>query len=143
VVSGAADTTLPTEKLWAIWSDLEHWPDWSPLHKSVTRDSESATLAIGASFTQQIGLGFPIGTTTELVTISLLEPARHAAWEGRANRVCNCHLWSFTPLPEGGTHVSNVEAFTGFPVALLRPMVRHRWNDAFQAAVDGLIRQCG
>lgn len=73
MVSGASDTTIPTETLWAAWSDLDHWPAWSPLHKSVTRDGTGA-LAVGASFNQQIGLGFPIGTTTEVVTISLLEP---------------------------------------------------------------------
>lgn len=143
VVSGASDTTLSPEKLWAVWSDLEHWPDWSPLHQSVTRDTAAATLATGASFSQKLGLGFPIGTTTEIVTISLLEPGRHAAWEGHANGVRNCHLWSFTPLSGGGTHVSNVEAFSGFPIALLQLMVRRRWNRSFQDALDGLIRRCG
>jgi hypothetical protein len=53
----------------------------------------------------------------------------------------NCYLWSFTPLPDGGTHVSNTEVFAGFPVAVLRPLVIRRWNRLFQAAVDGLIGQ--
>ena len=140
VVGGASETTIPAETLWSVWSDLEQWPAWSPLHKRVTRGG-SAKLTSGATFSQQIGLGFPVGTTTELVTVSLLEPDRLAAWEGHANGIRNCHLWSFTPLSSGGTHVSNVEGFSGLPVALLRPMVAHRWNRAFQDAVDGLVRR--
>jgi hypothetical protein len=72
---------------------------------------------------------------------TLLESGRRAAWTGDANGIRNCHLWSFTPLADGGTHVSNTEVFSGFPVAVLRPLVTRRWNRLFQAAVDGLIGQ--
>jgi len=93
-------------------------------------------LAAGATFDQQISLGFPIGTTTQHVTIDLLEPARRASWSGDSNGVRSCHLWSFSPLPGGRTHVSNVEAFAGITVAMLRPLAARRWNRPFQAAVD-------
>jgi hypothetical protein len=56
VVTGTADTVTPPEDLWAAWSDLERWPLWSPLHRSVTGTPEAA-LAAGASFDQQISLG--------------------------------------------------------------------------------------
>jgi len=105
----------------------------------ITRAS-TAGLTAGSAFEQQIDLGFPIGTTTEHVTIDLLEPARRIAWAGDSNGVRSCHLWSFTPALHGGTHVSNVEAFTGIPVAMLRPLVARRWHRLFQAAIDGLIR---
>src|SRR5260221_2531196 len=41
VVAGAADTVTPPEDLWAAWSDLERWPLWSPLHRSVTGTPEA------------------------------------------------------------------------------------------------------
>ena len=138
VVRGAADTGLSAEQLWTVWADLAHWPDWSPLHQSVTVTSP-APLAAGSTFDQRISLGFPAGTTTEHVTISLLEPARRAAWAGSGNGVRSCHLWSFTPLPGSGTRVINTESFAGLPAALLRPLAGRRWNRDFQAAVDGLI----
>jgi hypothetical protein len=139
VVAGAADTSAAAEDLWAVWADLERWPAWSPLHRSVTR-AEPPGLAAGGTFDQQIDLGFPVGTTTEHVTLALVEPARRVAWAGAGNGIRSCHLWSFTPLPGGGTHVANTEAFTGLPAAMLRPLVGRRWNRLFQAAVDGLIR---
>lgn len=138
VVSGEAGTAVPAGDLWAVWADLEHWPLWSPLHLAVTKTSPGP-LAAGATFDQRLRLGFPAGTTTEHVTIAELEPARRAAWAGSGNGIRSCHLWSFTPLPGGGTRVSNTEAFAGLPAAILRPLVARRWNRAFQDAVDGLI----
>ena len=41
VVAGAADTVTRPEDLWAAWSDLERWPLWSPLHRSVTGTPEA------------------------------------------------------------------------------------------------------
>lgn len=138
VIAGEADTEVSGADLWATWTDLPRWPEWSPLHRSVTTTGTEG-LAAGATFDQQISLGFPIGTTTQHVTIDLLEPARRASWSGDSNGVRSCHLWSFSPLPDGGTHVSNVEVFAGLTVAMLRPLVARRWNRLFQTAVDGLI----
>jgi hypothetical protein len=140
VVSGTADTAIPAEVVWARWTDLERWPVWSPLHRSVTPAARTAELAAGATFDQQLSLGFPIGATSQHVVIDLLEPARRASWSGSSSGIKSCHLWSFTPSPDGGTHVSNVEVFAGATVAMLRPLVARRWNRQFQAAVDGLIR---
>jgi hypothetical protein len=139
VVSGAVDTVTSAEDLWAVWADLQHWPRWSPLHRSAAWTSADR-LTAGATFDQRISLGFPLGTSTQHVTISLLEPARRASWAGAGNGVTSCHLWSFTPLPGGGTHISNVEAFAGLPVAILGPLVTRRWNRQCQAGVDGLVR---
>lgn len=140
VVRGSAQAAEPAEDLWAVWANVERWPDWSPLHLSVTR-GEPGGLVAGATFRQQIELGFPVGKTSEVATLSVLEPARRAAWVGNANGIRNCHLWSFTPLPAGGTRVDNIEVFSGLLVALLRPAVARRWNRLFQGAVDGLIRR--
>jgi len=140
VVSGTARSAAAAAQLWAVWADLEKWPRWSPLYRSVSWTGP-ARLAEGATFDQQLSLGFPVGTTTEHVTLALVEPGQRAAWAGASNGVRSCHLWSFIPLPGGGTQVSNVEAFTGLPVALVRPLTARRWNRDFQGAVDGLIRQ--
>ncbi len=85
VVSGAADTTTSAEDLWAVWADLERWPLWSPLHRSAAWTS-AARLTAGATVDQRISLGFPVGTTTEHVTISLGGPPVEPPVPGRRRR---------------------------------------------------------
>jgi hypothetical protein len=55
--------------------------------------------------------------------------------------VRSCHLWTFTPLPGGGTRVGNTEVFTGTVIGLTKPLLAPRWRRQFQQAVDGLLRQ--
>jgi pyridoxine 4-dehydrogenase len=42
------------------------------------------------------------------------------SWSGNSSGIKSCHLWSFRPSPDGGTHVSNVEVFAGFYFSSLR-----------------------
>jgi hypothetical protein len=107
----------------------------------VSHQGSTGKLTAGAAFDQRISLGFPVGTTTEHATLAVFAPARRAAWESAANGIRSCHLWSFSPLPTGGTRVRNTEVLTGLPAGLLRPLVARRWNRAFQGAVDDLIRR--
>jgi hypothetical protein len=51
--------------------------------------------------------------SSQRVTIDLLKPARRASWSGDSNGIKSCHLRSFAPSPEDGTHVINVEMFAG------------------------------
>ena len=135
---GVARTELSADGLWEVLGDVEAWPDWSPLHRAVAWQQGSA-LTVGARFEQQLDLGFPVGRTTEQVTLALAEPGRRAGWTGDKGGVRSCHVWAFTPTPDGGTEVSNVEALTGFPIALVHPFVARRWQRQFQAAAEGLV----
>jgi hypothetical protein len=60
---------------------------------------------------------------------------------GEANGVRSCHQWSFTPLPGGGTRVSDTEVFAGCQPRCSARWSSTRWNRAFQAAVDGPMRR--
>ena len=138
VVSGSALADVSPERLWAVLADLERWSQWSPLHRAAAWTDGDA-LTPGSRFEQQLELGFPVGRTTEEVTLAFAEPETRAGWVGDANGVKSCHLWSFAAAEGAGTGVSNVEVFSGTPVGLIKPLVARRWRHAFQAAVDGLI----
>src|SRR5260221_10351604 len=58
VVAGA-DTVTPPEDLWAAWSDLERWPLWSPLHRSVTGTPEAGWRPEDAWRSLEEGAGWP------------------------------------------------------------------------------------
>jgi hypothetical protein len=40
------DTTAPVEKVWRVWSDVNHWPEWNPDMKESRLDG---TLKLGAT----------------------------------------------------------------------------------------------
>jgi uncharacterized membrane protein len=137
----AADaiTDLPVDRLWATWSDLPRWPEWStPLHLSARWASGDSFLP-GARFEQVIQLGFPLGRTTSRETVRTVEPGRLVSWAKEENGVRSCHVWQFVQLPDGRTRVSNVEVFHGLPIGVIKPLVSARWRRLFQASVDNLI----
>jgi len=139
IVQGSSVTTASPERVWAMWSDLSTWPQWSPLHLQATWAGEPGFTA-GAQFDQTIKLGFPVGTKTQRVLVDVLEPGVRASWSGDENGIRNCHVWTFTPADDGGTRISDVEIFTGTLMGLVRPLVGRRWNSLFQGAADRLAR---
>ena len=142
VLSGFAKCPLPTARLWSVLADVTSWPGWSPLHARAYWIGSTEPVS-GARFEQVLELGFPVGTKTEEVTIGLAEPARLFGWTGSGGGIRSCHLWKLDAQVDGTTAVSNVEAFIGLPVALVRPFVAARWRRQFQQAVDGLISTAG
>jgi uncharacterized membrane protein len=140
VTTAAATTDQPAARLWALWSQLPRWPEWStPLH-SAARWISGESFTPGAQFNQVIHLGFPLGRTSSHETVRTVEPQRRVAWSKEENGVRSCHLWQFEPLPDGGTRISNTEVFHGIPIALVKPLVATRWNRLFQTSVDNLIK---
>jgi uncharacterized membrane protein len=138
VVVGSGSSNAPVAQLWTLWSDLERWPAWSPIHRSV-KLVDAKPLSVGGSFDQELELGFPVGVQRERATFDEFEPQVRASWSGDKNGVRSCHVWRFEPTPDGGTRVHNVEIFVGTTIGLVKPFVAKRWNGLFQRAVDGLI----
>jgi hypothetical protein len=138
VVAGSGTSPASAAELWAVWCDLERWPAWSPIHRSVTV-VDATSLSVGGSFDQELGLGFPVGVQRERATFDEFEPHVRASWSGDKNGVRSCHVWRFEPVSGGGTRIHNVEVFVGTTIGLVKPLVGKRWNRLFQSPVDGLI----
>ena len=138
VATGSGSSDLPAAQLWTVWSDLERWPAWSPIHRSV-KLVDAKPLSVGSSFDQELELGFPVGVQRERATFDEFETQVRASWSGDKNGVRSCHVWRFEPMPEGGTRVHNVEIFVGTTIGLVKPFVAKRWNGLFQRSVDALI----
>src|SRR5262245_50259423 len=74
VTAAQAVTDQPADRLWATWSDLPRWPEWStPLHLAA-RWAGADSFTPGAKFEQVIQLGFPLGRTTSHETVRVVEP---------------------------------------------------------------------
>ena len=141
ILSAEKEAAIPSPVLWATWSRLEDWPSWSrPLHVSAHWLNEPEWKT-GAKFEQKLNLGFPVGEVVSLEEVGPITKGRRAMWSKNENGIKSCHIWSFERLPEGKTRVSNIEVFQGFKVALIRPFVARRWQQMFQASVDGLVQR--
>jgi hypothetical protein len=67
VVMGSGTSPASAANLWTVWCDLERWPTWSPIHRSVAV-VDATSLSVGGSFGQELDLGFPVGVQRERAT---------------------------------------------------------------------------
>jgi hypothetical protein len=141
IVAAAQEIDLPAAGLWETWSRLGDWPLWStPLHLAA-HWAGAPGWATGASFTQTINLGFPIGQLISTETVVAYIPGRQVSWARDQKGIRSCHIWDFEPLAVDRTRVTNLEVFHGLPIGLLKPLVAGRWQQLFAQSVAGLARQ--
>ena len=140
IVFGEREVNIPRERIWQIWTRLEEWPKWSALHTS-TRWLNRSEWQVGAQFEQVLNLGFPLGSITAIETVGAIIPGERVSWWKDEKGIRSNHVWTFEALPDGGTHITNLEIFHGMSIGLIKPLVASRWQRLFQGSVDGLIKQ--
>ena len=105
------------ERVWAILTDLDKYPQWNPLfHHAQGR------LEMGG----QVDATYRTGKkdTTLHCAIVTLDPARSLAWKYHVllpGLWSGVHTFTIEPLWEGGVLFHDVEVFTG----LLVPLMAH------------------
>ncbi|HEX3054263.1 MAG TPA: SRPBCC family protein [Aggregatilineaceae bacterium] len=138
VVSASQEVDLPRAILWETWARLEAWPNWSkPLHLAA-RWSGPAGWVAGATFEQELNLGFPVGKMTSAETVGAVVPEEQVMWSKDEKGIKSCHIWRFETVSANRTRVSNVEVFHGTLMGLVKPLVANRWQQYFEQAVKGL-----
>lgn len=140
IVYASRDVDLPPERLFATWAALERWPDWQPL-VGEARWIDTPGWRAGARFEQVLRLGFPLNRFHSRELVGAVEPNRRVSWWKDENGVRSHQVWSFEPLPDGGTRLTDFQILHGATVGLLRPVIENRWQGLFDHAVDGLIQE--
>lgn len=138
-VVSSGSVGAPVEKVWELFSRIENWPRWSPLHEGVRWKGERG-FRVAGGFEQVVSLGFPLGTIRSEEFVTKLTPGREVMWCKSEGGVTSCHVWRFTPVTPERTFVVNAAVFHGRPVGLLAPLVQSRWSRLFQQSVSGLAR---
>ncbi|KAG2374123.1 hypothetical protein C9374_011202 [Naegleria lovaniensis] len=129
------------------FQDLKSWHEWSsPLHSKAHYHSntETSTFSIGTKFSQDLNLGFPIGSKTsqECITdLIISETQCTIQWSKQEGGLSSCHIWSFDCLSSTHLQITNVEVFHGIPMVLVRPLVSKRWNQLFEKSLEGFVKQ--
>jgi len=99
----------PFEKVWAVLTGIDRWPEWQPDVSSVALEGD---LAVGSVFRWK-AKGMNI---TSLLQV--LEPKRRVGWTGRSLGMNAIHVWVLDPRGEG-TRVVTEESLSGwFPRVL-------------------------
>jgi uncharacterized protein YndB with AHSA1/START domain len=100
----------PLEKVWALQTDIERWPEWQPDVASAKLEGD---LAVGTIFRWK-AQGINITSTLQEV-----EPGRRIGWTGSAIGMTAVHIWTFEPR-EDGTWVITEESLSGWLPRILK-----------------------
>ena len=104
----------PPEIVWALLSDIDHWPDWQPgIDRASILLPAHGPAAAGARF------DWSTGHVTIHSRIALLVPRERLAWTGRMLVFRAVHCWRLIALANGATLVTTDESLSGWPVAWL------------------------
>lgn len=139
VLFSARDTDLPPARLWAAWEKLEAWPTWSGGLVLETRWIDTPGWRAGARFEQVLDLGWMMSHVRSIETVGAADTGRLVSWWKDQGGVKSNHIWSFEPLPDGGSRIIDCEVLHGPLVGLARPLTEHTWQHRFDVAIDGLI----
>jgi uncharacterized protein YndB with AHSA1/START domain len=111
-VVSASDVEIeaPIDRVWAVLTAIERWPDWNPDVKSA---SLAGPFAEGATFRWKAGPG----TITSVV--EHVDRPRLVVWRGRTLGIRALHVWRLE-AHDGKTHVRTEESYEGRVARLLR-----------------------
>ncbi len=100
----------PLEKVWAVQTDIDRWPEWQ---SDISSAKLEGNLAVGAIFRWK-AKGLSITST-----IQELEPGRRIGWMGSSIGMKAVHIWIFEPR-DNGTRVITEESLSGWFPRILK-----------------------
>jgi hypothetical protein len=105
------------DRIWAIMSDVERWPEWTGSMRRVER-LETGPLAVGSTArVHQPRLPAVVWRVTSL------EPARGFTWEARSPGVHTIGIHRIEPRAGGGSSVTLGVHSSGIGAALMTPLI--------------------
>jgi hypothetical protein len=138
VVLASAETEVAPDLIWHTWTSIEAWPSMSPLVVSA-RWTNGQPWRVGSEFVQELNLGFPFGNRASDERVVSVEPGVAAEWGSDSRGLWRVHLWRLENLDVGGARITSAAVFHGSFIGVVKPIVAKRWQQLFQAQVDGLI----
>jgi uncharacterized membrane protein len=122
----------PTQLVWDVFTDVEHWPDWTPSVTSLIGQNGS-TLAVGRGFAiKQPGMQKLIWNVTDI------EPGTSWTWAQRSPGVHVTARHYVTARPGGGTLVRQELDQRGFLGALVGWLMVRKTRRFLQQEAQGL-----
>lgn len=121
--------------VWAVLTDIEHWPDWTASMREITR-LDSGPLRVGSTARVRQPAGRPM-----VFTITELEPERSFTWTASAAGIRSTGYHELTPHEPPGVQAVLTFTLTGPMAWLGRLLGGGRIRRYVDMEADGLKRQ--
>ena len=133
--SDSIDIDAPVDVVWSVYSDVEHWPDWTASVTTVAL-SPAGPLAVGSRAT----IKQPRLPKVEW-TVTALDAGREWVWENRSPGAVSVAAHSVRALDDGRTHVElwiDQRGVVGRAIGVLARRMTRRY---LRMEAEGLKRQ--
>jgi hypothetical protein len=138
VVLASAESDAASGLIWHAWTRIEDWPSMSPLVVAA-RWTNGQPWRVGSEFVQELNLGFPFRNRATAERVASVEPGVAIEWGSDSRGLRRVHLWRLENLDGGGCRITSVAVFHGSFIGVVKHIVAKRWQQMFQAQIDGLI----
>ena len=127
--------SAPPEKVWAVYTDVERWPEWTAVMKKIER-LEDGPLALGSTARIEAKGGPPsVWTVTEFTG------GRSFSWESKARGV-KLVAWHVIEADGDESKVTLGARMSGTAATLLGPFLRSLAKRNVRAEAEGLKQRC-
>ena len=110
----SVELAQPPEAAWALFCEVERWPEWFPMLRAVRRVARGP-FAIG----EPIVLTLAMAGRESRITVRVTESGeRHVRWRGSSFGVTGDHGFS-VEATERGSRFTSDETFTGLPLLVV------------------------
>lgn len=119
------------ETIWAVLTNIEHWPTWNTTIKSALLDS---TFEVGSTFK------WKSGGASIVSTLAHIEPTTRLVWTGKAIGTKAIHVWTLQTTSDG-VLVRTAESLDGWLVILLRTSIQKTLSRTLVSWLEALKEQ--
>jgi uncharacterized protein YndB with AHSA1/START domain len=128
VGSREIEVAAAPELVWAVLTEIEHWPSWNPAVESVS---------IEGSFEEGSEFRWKAGPGTITSTIRNVDAPRRTAWTGTSFGIKAIHVHTLAPRNDG-TLVRTEESYAGLVANFLRRPLRRMLDRTLQGELEHL-----
>ena len=130
------EIAAPAAAVWAVMSDVERWPEWTPTITSLER-VDAAPFAVGS----RVRIRQP-RLPTAVWTVTTLEPGRYFEWQNVSPGVRSVAGHRAEAVAGGGTRVTLSFGWSGWLAPLIRLAYGRLARRYVRTEAESLKRWC-
>lgn len=130
------DIAAPAERVWAVMSDVERWPTWTPTVASLDVLGPRPFSVGSRARIRQPRL------PTAVWTVTLLEPPRYFEWRNRSPGILSVAGHRVEPTGAGTSRVTLTFGWSGWLAPVIRLVYGKLGRQYVRTEAESLKRRC-